>query len=287
MKSNEQDTPPNTARDSQLPEEKIDSRPEVSSTQQARRHHENPSPTDLLMKLLASVPPRDAGKWIKRVTIQQLVFVLSQMGPGAGADSMLIEWSRLYLQSLESFNIHPDIDRLEGLGIRRETVAIAMMAIKLAPHFDDMFGSLGDKRTRRRRAKTLLSPIPVLQDLAAIFGKPPAELPMDKIPNPTKLISELKFFSSIFNWGEWLYEFLGVNSLFEVSRFALASLVFEITGKFLDREVSNLVGASLGDYDYDENRHRVWRISNYERLQRNAPIATRLLVALNTVVPQS
>jgi hypothetical protein len=245
------------------------------------------APADLLPTFFASVSPRKAGEWLKKVTPQQLVFILSQMRSGPGSDSMFIEWSRLHLQSFESFNIESDIERLVDLGIRRETIAMAMMAIKLSPQFDGMFGALGDKRTRRRRARTLLSPVPVLQDLEALFGKAPDELPTDKVPNPTKLISELRLLSSMFTWGEWLYEFLGANSLFEISRFALASLVFEVSGKFLDREVSNLVGASLRDYDYDENRHRVWRISNYERLQRNVPIATRVLVALNTVVTQS
>jgi hypothetical protein len=94
----------------------------------------------------------------------------------------------------------------------------------------------------------------------------------------------LKLLSAIFELGEFTYESLGVNHLLEVSKFALASLVRETTGRYLDRLVSNLISAALNDYDYDENRHRIWRIDNYERLQQSVPIVTGILVALNTVI---
>lgn len=31
-----------------------------------------------------------------------------------------------------------------------------------------------------------------------------------------------------------------------------------------DREVSALAGAALGNFDYDETAHRVWRIRSYQ-----------------------
>jgi hypothetical protein len=216
-------------------------------------------------------------------SLQQIVVALSQTLSN-DPDSIFNQWSRLFLQSFDSFNIKPDIERLVSLGVRHQTIAIAMMGIKLSLQFDGMFAQFGDKRTRRRRARTLLAPVPVLLELAEMMGELPPELPSDKIPHPAKVISDLKFLSSTLGWGEWLYEFLGANSFFEVSKFALASVVREVTGKFYDREVSSLTGAALRSADYDETRHRVWRISNYERLQRNVPIAPRLLVALNVVV---
>lgn len=185
---------------------------------------------------------------------------------------------------LNSFNIKSDLERLSGLGVRPETIAIAMMAIGLSRKLDGVFGQFGDKRTRHGRAKLLLTPVPVLEELALLFRALPPDTPTKHYPQPAQVISDLKSLSSVYGWGEWLYEFLGANSVFEVSRFALASLVHEVTGKFLDREVSGLTGAALFDDEYDETRHRVWRIDNYKRLRRSVPIATRLLIAFNTVV---
>jgi hypothetical protein len=105
-----------------------------------------------------------------------------------------------------------------------------------------------------------------------------------KIPNPSNIISELKLLSSIFDWGEFIYDSLGANHLLEVSKFGLASLVRETTGKFLDRAVANLIGGALDHPRYDETGHRVWRIDNYRRLEQNMPIVTRFFVALNNVV---
>lgn len=237
---------------------------------------------EMAAALFASIPPRQANKWVDETfSLEPLVLAMSQ-GLSNDPGSLLSQWSQLFLQSFNSFNIKPDIERLVSLGVRPQTIAIAMMGIKLSLQFDGMFGQFGDKRTRRRRARALLAPLPVLKELADMMG----ELPADKIPRPAKIMADLRFLSSMLGWGEWLYEFLGANSFFEVSKFAFASLVREVTGKFYDREVSSLTGAALRSADYDENRHRVWRISNYKRLQGNVPIATRLLAALNIVVSQ-
>jgi hypothetical protein len=235
-----------------------------------------------------SMPPREAKKWVDETfSVEQIVLAMSQ-GLSNDPDSLLNQWGQLFLQSFNSFNIKPDTERLVSLGVRPQTIAIAMMGIKLSLQFDRMFGQFGDKRTRRRRARALLAPLAVLEELANLMGELPPELPAaDKFPRPAKIISDLKFLSSALGWGEWLYEFLGANSLFEVSKFALASLVREVTGKFHDREVSSLTAAALRNDEYDETRHRVWRISNYKRLQGSVSIATRLLVALNMVVSQS
>lgn len=193
-----------------------------------------------------SIPPREANKWVEETfSLQQLVFAMSQ-GLSNDPDSLLSQWSHLFLESFNSFNIKPDIERLVNLGIRPQTIAIAMMGIKLSRQFDGMFSQFGDKRTRQRRTRALLAPLPVLKELAKMMGELPPELRhADKFPHPTKIISDLNFLSSVLGWGEWIYEFLGANSLFEASKFAFASLVREVTGKFHDREVSSLTGALL------------------------------------------
>jgi hypothetical protein len=236
--------------------------------------------------LFSSIPRHEANKWVfATFSLERMVIKMSH-GLSKDPDSRFNQWSQLFLRSFNSFNIKPDIEKLVCLGVRPQTIAIAMLGIMLSRQVDGMFGQFGDKRTRRRRARALVAPFPVLEELGHMMAELPHELPGDKIPQPDKIMADLRFLSSMLGWGEWLYEFLGANSLFEVSKFALASMVREVSGKFHDREVSSLTGAALRSADYDENRHRVWRISNYKRLEGNVPIATRLLVALNIVVSQ-
>jgi hypothetical protein len=92
----------------------------------------------------------------------------------------------------------------------------------------------GDKRERVQRAKRLLVPLPELSALASMFGDIPA-LVSQKMPNPSLITSDLKLLSALFELGEFTYDSLGANHLLEVSKFALASLVHETTGQYLDR----------------------------------------------------
>lgn len=192
-------------------------------------------------------------------------------------------WSREYLESLERFYISKDVLRLEGLGLSPQALAVAIKAIALSPSFDQSFACFGNKRQRKQKAKQLLTPLPVLPGLAKIFGDIPP-LMMGQIPSPSHIASELRILSSMLSWSDLIYNSLGTNSLLEASKFGLAGLVRGKTGNYLDREVSNLTYAALNDPNYDENRHRVWRISNYSRLQQNVPFIQRFLLALNDVV---
>lgn len=237
------------------------------------------SPGDLVANLFSSTSPREMGAALNEITQDQWNEVLSESVTCA-PDSALRRFSQWFFKSRESFHIESDLKRLSDLGIRPETLAPIMMLMHLSQGFDAMFREFGDKRTRTSRSRKLLSPISALEELAPLFGD---QLPPNSLP-PAEIISGLKFLVSMQHWGEWLYEFLGANSLLEVSKFALASLVYEKTGKFLDREVSSLTGAALGNYDYDETGHRVWRIQNYKRLQQSVLFSSRFLCALNEVV---
>jgi hypothetical protein len=235
----------------------------------------------LVEELFLSTSPRDWGKTLNdAVSVEELVQVFEQTDPRSRAT--VAQLGEKYFQSFKSYNIERDVERLEKSGVKRSTLTLAMFAIGLSKQFDDAFRQFGDKRTRDRQKRTLLAPIPVLREMTKLFG----EQPVNSVPNtphPAKAISQLETLAAMPSWGEKVYEFFGTNSLYEVSRFALASLVYEITGKYLDREVSSLTAAALHADDYDETRHRVWRITNYERLQATVPIATRLLLAVNKV----
>jgi len=227
----------------------------------------------------AAVSPSDVSMFLNRFSTEGIANFLSQIPQLS--DSLTV-WSEHYFKSSDKSCVAEDVHQLETLGVRRESMSVAMQAIKVSPFLDKSFAELGTKRKRNQRAKTLLAPVQELRDLAKLFGDPPALISRG-IPNPSKIACELELLSSMLSWGQFIYDSLGANHLLEVSKFGLASLVHETTGRFLDREVSYLVCVALDDYNYDETRHRVWRNDNYQRLQQHVPIVTHLLVALNSV----
>jgi hypothetical protein len=230
---------------------------------------------------VTSISPRGLGKSLNEaMSVEELVQVFEQIDPHSR--TAVAQMGETYFLSFKPFNIDLDAERLEKLGIKRATLTLAMLAIRLSRQFDGAFKEFGDKRTRDRQKRALLAPIPILREMTKLFGEVPDKSAINT-PHPAKAVSELESLAAMLSWGEKIYEFLGANSLYETSRFALASLVYETTRKYLDREVSSLIAAALYTDDYDETRHRVWRISNYKRLQAAVPIATRFLLAVNKV----
>jgi hypothetical protein len=282
MTANGQDSPRNAGTSAPLDEEIPDDlRVRLALAEDAlREDRKRMANYAQMVALFESVSPSDASQLLRGLSVQLIANFLSQIPQFS---SSLTLWSEEYFKSSDSCGIAQDVRRLESLGVRREPMAVAMQAIKFSPFLDKSFSALGDKRKRRQRAKRLLGPVQDLRDLAKLFDDPPA-LVFRHIPDPSKIACELEFLSSSLSWGQFVYDSLGANHLLEVTKFGLASLVHEITGKFLDREVSYLICVALGDDGYDETRHRVWRIANYQRLQRNVPIVTRLLLALNSTV---
>jgi len=104
---------------------------------------------------------------------------------------------------------------------------------------------------------------------------------LSKIPSLEATTNGVKHYALMLTWGEPIYDFIGANSIVELAKYALAGLVKSKTGKFHDREVSELTGAALQKSDYDETAHRVWRIRTYARLDKSFPIASRLLHAFD------
>jgi hypothetical protein len=230
---------------------------------------------------LADISPKNVNRILNQFPVEVISKLLSQLPELPDA---LTEWSADYFESLNEYQISTEITRLNSLGVKPESISVAMRAIRISPFLDKSLARLGNKRQRDRRAKRLLSSVDELRNLAILLGDDSA-LIWQEIPNPSIIASELELLSSMLGWGHIVYDFLGANHLLEVSKFALSSLVRETTGMFLDREVSNLICAALDTGDYDESRHRVWRADNYKRLQQNVPVVTRILIALNSATP--
>jgi|SRR5580704_582689 hypothetical protein len=282
MTTDKQNTPPTSERteDEERKRKEEQSARFAAAEEASRKTRNRVLGYEKLVAFLSALSPRAVGHFLNAFSNEQLVNFLGQVPQLP--DSLTL-WSVEYFQSLKRPDIMQEVLRLESLGVRREPIVVAMNAIRLSPLLDNSFDQLGKKRTRHQRAKRILAPVPDLLDLAKTFGNPPA-LISQNMPDPARIASELKLLSSMISWGEFLYDSLGANHLQEVSKFGLASLVHETTGNFLDGAVGKLIATALDHHQFDETGYRVWRINNYERLQQNVPIVTKVLIALNFVV---
>jgi hypothetical protein len=218
---------------------------------------------------------------LTEVTVAELTETLATMGLRKGGK--FSKWTEFRLGLLKEFHIDADIQRLVDWGINKETLNLSLFFINLAPALDyflkDMFGN---KRTRHRNAKSLATAARVLESMSKLLPGMPDTF--GNIPNFDSTANGVKHYASMLVWGEMIYEFIGANSIVEVTKYALAGLVKSKTGKFHDREVSALTGAALQKFDYDETAHRVWRIRTYKRLDKSFPIAPRFLHAFDDVL---
>ena len=220
------------------------------------------------------------------IGLEQIIKALRKQGISRSPSAIAI-WERLLEQLNRNFHIAKDIEKLERSGLRKETLLGCLFPMRFAVGIDHFLKqAFGDKKQRRRYRKLLLAPIPVLSQVAELIG-PTDEKDTLGIPSPKGLIKGLEQYASMMSWGETVYESIGTNSLSDVARYALAGVTKRVTGKFLDREVSALTGAALGDYDYDETRHRVWRIRTFQKFERQLGIVPTLLQAFNQVLSES
>lgn len=216
---------------------------------------------------------------LREISVERLTELLvSSPFRKGGKFTQWIDWQ---LSHLHEFHIEADIQRLIELGINKETLGLAMFLISMAPALDhflkDMFG---DKRTRRKNARSLGTAASILEAMNKILPDSPDMMALG-IPGIGATAKGIRSYSSMLVWGEAIYGFVGANSLLEVVKYALAGLVKNRTGKFHDREVSALTGAALQEYAYDETRHRVWRIRTHRRLEESFPLAPKLLHAFD------
>jgi hypothetical protein len=239
---------------------------------------EQPDSSDWVPEFLEEMRSR-----LNEISVVELTDALVSTGLRKGGT--FSKWTEFRLGLLKDFHITADIQRLVEWGINKETLNVSLFFINLAPMLDYFFKEMfGDKRTRLRNARSLATAAAVLENMSKLVPGMPDTF--GKIPSLDITANGVKHYASMLVWGETAYEFIGANSLVEVTKYALAGLVKNKTGKFHDREVSALTGAALQKFDYDETAHRVWRIRNYGRLEKSFPIAPRFLHAFDNALSQ-
>jgi hypothetical protein len=198
-------------------------------------------------------------------------------------DVSLTEWAAWRFQRLADFRLGAGLKKLTSAGIRRETIAFGMYFVTLSPRLDFCLKDLfGDRRTRMRDAMALERAACILRRMSDALPNLPEM--MKGVPSFALTARALEMYSVMLVWGEAASTITGVGSCQEMAKYSLASVVKRVSGKFHDREVSAMTGAALGDFEYDETAHRVWRIRTYDRLERSFPLVPMALQALNNVM---
>ena len=100
----------------------------------------------------------------------------------------------------------------------------------------------------------------------------------------SRIISELRSHVKFINFAESLSADTETRSPVEVSKYVLTGYVRRMTGRFHDRSVSGLVGEIISSPDYNEVAQRMWRVRNYDRLEKHFSWMTNLLVAMSEVI---
>ena len=198
-------------------------------------------------------------------------------------DGSLTEWAEWRLQRLADFRLGPGLKKLTSAGIRRETIAFGMYFVTISPRLDlclkDLFGQ---RRTRMRHAMALERAACILRRMSDALPNLPEM--MKALPTFALTARALEMYSLMLVWGEAFCAITGAGSCQKMAKYSLASVVKRVSGKFYDREVSAMTGAALGDFEYDETAHRVWRIRTYDRMEKSFPLAPMALQALNNVL---
>jgi hypothetical protein len=225
--------------------------------------------------------------------LQEAVSFLREQNAGSGATAYLKTIANSFEQKVNKVGAEVELMRLEKLGVRQETLALGAMFFHFAPILDHVARTMfGDLRERKRKSKVLYEAAEIMRGVGKFMelsSLPPAHefLKHFGYPSPDSTAEGLLMFAKFLFFREQLLKILNANSGQEISKYTLASAVHRITSKYHDREVSGIVGALLDEPDYDENKHRVWRIRTYPRLNRTAYVLPTMLHAFNMVLTEN
>jgi hypothetical protein len=224
---------------------------------------------------------KELGIDFEDLSVAELTKAFGKSGAKRGGKySQRIEWR---FNHMHEFHIESHLQKLCTYGLFRETRGTSMFLIQMAPSLDHLFKEFfGNKEVRIRNAASLATAAVVLEGMSKLVPEMPDTI--SGLPSPSVTVKAVKYYSTMLVWGEAIYAFVGAKSVVEVAKYSLAGLVKRVSGKFHDREVSALVGAALGDFDYDETAHRVWRIRSYGRLEQSFSIGPKILQAMNDVL---
>lgn len=208
---------------------------------------------------------------------------------GCSKEQEFTEWAADQAKRLLSPGEREDFTELCQDGCTPQVLA-AIVALMRNSAGLEMFWEtvIGSPAKRQKATRTLERAAATLEKIfggfmgtadqdAATFTK------IGRIP-PSRMVSELRLYIRVINLAQSVRKETGSHSLAEVSKYLLSGYVKRMTGTFRDRNVSSLAAEVTGSVEYNEVAHRMWRLRNHRRLDKNYSWMTNVLVAASVVI---
>jgi hypothetical protein len=211
---------------------------------------------------------------------------------GLDLNARLNSWAHAQRAGYRIPQITTDFDELCRDGCRPQALAVLLFLISKAPKLEVWWSSFaGQPKTRRSATKTLTAAASTLEAVFARFivledDEVRRKLQEAEMIAPSVLISELRFYATVFAFAEFLRAQLETRSPAQLGRFLLTYYVERATGRPHDRNIATLLTEAQNLESYDEVAQRMWRDRNYNRLSKHHEYLGDLVFSLSCAIFQ-
>lgn len=212
------------------------------------------------------------------------------LAKGLNIGEALAGWTAKQRERLALPGAQCDFDELCGAGCSPQILALLLAFIRHSPELGAVAKvAVGNPKKRAKTLRSLQNASAAFEDIFGVLLTAEDEetradfAKIGRLP-PSVLVSEIRIYVELLAFAEELSIEMEVDSVPELAKYLLAGYVQRATGSFHDRNVSGLIGETLGPADYDEVALRMWRYRNYERLRKNFQGFPELLFDLSFVV---
>lgn len=209
---------------------------------------------------------------------------------GLDLGQLLDQWAKALETGLDQHGAKRDFDELREAGCLPKGLAALVLVLRCARAMERAWAEMvGDPSERVKTAASLEAADVTLEKLYSGVIESEAQLGTERLTNIgripiSRLVSELRFHVRVITISSMLKSETEARSLEQVARYIVTAYVKQMSGEFHDRSVSGLIAEVLGNGEYNEVAHRMWRHRNYERLDKHYSWMANLLAVASVVV---
>jgi hypothetical protein len=239
----------------------------------------------------------------------------SEMGKGLDLPEFLHSSVSQARKSLRSWAAETDFDELCGKGCSEASLALALQSFRIAQSAERVWRrAVASARRRQQVVRTLDNAAHVLEELQnsldlAVLEEAKRSLPENlresatsdrellniisriepewpsyaPVPSPATMIRGLRLYARTLNLFRAISEETQAHSSDSVPRYLISAYVKRSTGDFHDAQVSALIGSAMGVEAYDETAHRMWRLRNYKRLEKEYAFLVHIVADIGAI----
>lgn len=214
-------------------------------------------------------------------------------------------------RSLQKYVGRASFDKLRRAGCSALPLAITIAIMKPSRSFENKWQTItGSTRQRKQKIQAIEKAANVLEDLLGSLvdvmiedrrgtidivsrKKLRNELisPNDDVldtvkqpfmSDPAIIVRALRTYASILQMFESPRNSATLASSDMFAKYLFSAYVYRATGRFHDEEVSTLIGEVLG-IPYEVTAHRMWRMRNYKRIDKNLSELAEMLFAFGII----